>query len=147
MSEWITVKEASNVLHVSERHVRRLIQNGNVKAKKKGRIWLVLVSNIKSEEVRNDVHDKSEIMSGLQSQIDVKDQEILGLKAQLADKDMIADLLRTQLEEKDQQINQQQAIIMQLSRNQQMILESSEQKKLRGWWSRLWKRDTDTKSG
>ena len=36
------VKEAANKLGVSERHLRTLLQNGQVKGKKLGHDWLVL---------------------------------------------------------------------------------------------------------
>ena len=43
-------------------------------------------------------------------------------------KDERIDDLQKQIEDKRQEVNQQQAIIMQLSRNQQLMLESSEMK-------------------
>jgi phage regulator Rha-like protein len=64
-------------------------------------------------------------------------------QAIVREKDALIELLRQQLSEKDQQLSQQQAIIMQLSRNQQLMLESKEQKARRSWWSRLFRRASD----
>ena len=122
--EWLTVKEVAVILKVSERNVRFKIDSGKLKAKRKGRIWLVHSSlsptDTDTEEIPNGndggYHADTEIVDILKQEIEKRDR---------------------QLEEKDQQINQQQAIIMQLSRNQQMILESAEQKKSRSWWQRL----------
>ena len=52
--------------------------------------------------------------------------------------------LKLENESLRKQVDQQQAIIMQLSRNQQLMIESSEQKKRRSWLSKLFRKATDT---
>ena len=122
--EWLTVKETAGLLNISRRQVINKINSGQLKAKRNGRLWLIHESlSPDIEEIKVTSQELPEDSQDFQSEI----QRL---------EDMM-EFLRKQLEEKDQQINQQQAIIMQLSRNQQMILESAEQKKSRSWWQRL----------
>jgi len=127
MAEWITVKEASELLKISRRQVINKVNAGQLKAKREGRLWLI------HESLSGDTEE----VKGTSQEFLKDSQDFSGEVKRLEE---IVELLKKQVEEKDQQINQQQAIIMQLSRNQQLILESSEQKARRSWWSRLWKR-------
>ena len=114
---WVTVKQLAQVRNCSERLIIKQIQSGKLTAKRDGKRWLIQIDDTESEQDSEPMRNDSELS------------------------ELIA-VLKKQLEEKDQQINQQQAIIMQLSRNQQLMLESAEQKKARqSWWSRLWKKD------
>jgi len=111
---WVTVKQLAQVRNCSERLIIKQIQSGKLTAKRDGKRWLIQIDDTESEQDSEPMRNDSELIA----------------------------VLKKQLEEKDQQINQQQAIIMQLSRNQQLMLESAEQKKARqSWWSRLWKKD------
>ena len=41
MNEWITVKEAAEILEISERQVRNRATSGKLKAKRDGNRWLI----------------------------------------------------------------------------------------------------------
>ena len=121
--KWVTRVVACQVNGISERTLRRWINEGKIQAKHEGNRVLVLV----------DIADTEAVNSGQGVDIQADTAIIEQIKRE-------NELLREQLKEKDRQIDQQQAIIMQLSRNQQLMIESSEQKKHRGFLSRLWKR-------
>jgi len=111
--EWVTVKQLAQVRNCSERLIIKQIQSGKLTAKRDGKRWLIQIDDTESEQDSEPMRNDSELS------------------------ELIA-VLKKQLEEKDQQINQQQAIIMQLSRNQQLMLESKEQKQARqSWWAKL----------
>ena len=122
--EWLTVKETAELLNISRRQVINKINSGQLKAKRDGRLWLIHKSlSPDIEEIKGTSQELPEDSQDFQSEIQRLEE--------------MTEFLRKQLEEKDQQINQQQAIIMQLSRNQQMMLESAEQKQCWSWWQRL----------
>lgn len=124
MAEWITVKEAAELLKISRRQVINKVNTGQLKAKRQGRLWLI----------HESLSDDTEEIKGTSQEVP-KDSQDFSKEINL--KEMV-EFLKKQLEEKDQQINQQQAIIMQLSRNQQLMLESGEKKKARqSWWKRF----------
>jgi len=131
--EWITVKEAANRLNISERNVRYKIQSNQLKAKRNGKLWLVHSSLLPetADEAGNpdgiptESGDFTEIIGILKSQLEEKDKQIAKLQEELSGRSERAD-----------------TIIMSLSKKVEM-LESSEQKSKRGWWSRLWKRENE----
>jgi predicted site-specific integrase-resolvase len=127
--KWVTRAVACQVKGISERTLRRWINEGKIQSKHEGNRLSVLV----------DIADTEAVNIGQGADI----QSDTNLIEQVRREN---ELLREQIKEKDQQINQQQAIIMQLSRNQQLMLESSEQKAKRFWWSRLFKRHPDGSS-
>ena len=55
MAYWMTVKEAAEVLNISRRQVINRIQNGQLKAKRDGRIWLIHESLSVAEEEGEEV--------------------------------------------------------------------------------------------
>ena len=124
MAEWLTVKEAAELLNISRRQVINKVNAGLLKAKREGRLWLI------HESLKEDIEETE----GNSQEILKDSQDFPGEVKRLEE---MLELLKKQVEEKDQQINQQQAIIMQLSRNQQLMLESG---KRGGWWSRLFKK-------
>ena len=81
MAEWLTVKEAADVLKVTERTVRRRIETGKLKAKRTGRSWLVHSSlsepdadasddRTDSENDRKDTELIKELRERIQQQAD-----------------------------------------------------------------------------
>ena len=110
----MTITEIAKITGKSEQSIRRAIKAGKLKAR-------LIDGHYEINE--NDLSDYQGV-----SQSDSQ--------AIVREKDVLIELLRQQLTEKDQQINQQQAIIMQLSRNQQLMLESSQMKAKRSWWSK-----------
>lgn len=41
MKEWLTVKEASELLKISRRQVLNRVHEGKLKAKRNGKLWLI----------------------------------------------------------------------------------------------------------
>lgn len=144
----MTIAEVAQCIGKSEQSVRRAIKVGKLKATMIEGRYEIKESDI-SEWV-DYCRDSQPIDTD--SQVIVKENE--SLKHQIAElqkeldlikmlKDERIDDLQKQIEDKRQEINQQQAIIMQLSRNQQLMLESKEQKAKRGnWLSRLFRSNT-----
>jgi hypothetical protein len=144
----MTITEIAKVTGKSEQSIRRAIKAGKLKA-------TLIDGHYEINEVdlvgdyRCDSQSDSQTID-TDSQAIVTENEALKRKISELQKelDLIKSLkderiddLQKQIEDKRQEVNQQQAIIMQLSRNQQLMLESKEQKEQRrGWWSRLWKR-------
>ena len=110
----LTIAEIAKITGKSEQSIRRAIKNGKLKAS---------LINGHYEINESDLSDYQGI-SQSDSQTIAKE------------KDVLIELLRQQLTEKDQQINQQQAIIMQLSRNQQLMLESHKDTFWQRWFRR-----------
>jgi len=114
--EWITTKEAAQRLDISVRRVVDRIHKGNLRARRDGKIWLVHSSLSPPSEDANGVRTASE--RTLEETVR---------------------LLTHQIEEKDKQIERQQMIIMQLSRDiesQQKLLEYQRSP----WWRRWFKK-------
>ena len=126
----MTIAEVAKLTGKSEQSIRRAIKAGKLKA------TLIDGHYVINE---NDLGNYQGVSQSDSQTIYTDSQAIV------REKDVLIELLRQQLTEKDQQINQQQAIIMQLSRNQQLILESLQikQEQHRGWFSKLFKRTTD----
>ncbi len=123
MAEWITVKQLAQVRNCSERLIIKEIQAEKLTAKREGRRWMILVDTAEpmedSEPMRNGA-EQSELIAVLKQQLEEKDKQISKLQEDKQRTDMI---------------------IIQMTRNQQLMLESIEQKGQRSWWSRLWKRE------
>jgi predicted transcriptional regulator len=117
----LTIADIAKLTGKSEQSIRRAIKAGKLKA--------MLIDG------HYEINEKN--LSDYQGVSQSDSQAIV------REKDALIELLRQQLSEKDQQLSQQQAIIMQLSRNQQLMLESKEQKARRSWWSRLFRRASD----
>lgn len=130
--KWLTILEAGQVLGISERTLRRHIKEGRIKSKVKDNRRLVLVS-VTDDHV-SDMTDH--------------DQDHDSVKQSESQSELIQQL-KSENENLRKQVDQQQAIIMQLSRNQQLMIESSEMKRkwVRGWFSRLFRKASDDKKG
>ncbi|MBM3210708.1 helix-turn-helix domain-containing protein, partial [Candidatus Poribacteria bacterium] len=89
MDEWITVKEAARVRNCTERNIIKLIDKGELKAKKNGHRWLVLIDT--SEPSTEKDPNSTELISLLQAQIEEKDKQIERLQKQIEDKDRFLD--------------------------------------------------------
>ena len=53
LEEWVTVKEASRIMRMTDRWVRELINKGELEARKLGNMWLVSRESI-YEYLRRD---------------------------------------------------------------------------------------------
>ena len=141
MEEWITVKEAAEILNISQRHIRNKIQAGQLKAKRDGRLWLVhssLSSEIgKAKRIpkgsQKEIEKLEEMVSILKKQIEEKDRQIENFQNQLMDKDK-------QIAEKDRVVEEARqrsdTIIMQLTRQLGDAQKALEHHKS-PWWRRL----------
>jgi len=110
--EWITTKDAARRLNVSVRRVVDRIHRGKLRARRDGKIWLVHISLSPPSVDGNGVRTAS--------------QRTL---------EETVRLLTQQIGEKDKQIERQQMIIMQLTRDiesQQKLLEYHRSP----WWRR-----------
>ena len=85
MEEWITVKEVARVRNCSERNILKLIDKGELQAKKEGRRWRVLMDT--SEQSREQSPKSTELISVLKVQLQEKDDQIRKLQQQLEEKD------------------------------------------------------------
>jgi len=125
----LTIAEVAKVTGKSEQSIRRAIKAKKLKARLIDGHYEINKNDLRA---LGDYHGVSQSDS---QTIDTDSQAIV------REKDVLIELLRQQLTEKDQQISQQQAIIMQLSRNQQLMLEAPKER--RGWWSRLFRKSSD----
>jgi excisionase family DNA binding protein len=133
--KWITVKEAAMIRKCSERTIITLIQKKELKAKREGRKWLVLLDMPPEDlaEVQPIVsaHDPqlAEAILELRNQLNKKDEQLENLQKQLAEKD-------TAVEESRQRTD---TIIMQLTRQleqSQKMLTAHQEPWYRKWFSR-----------
>ncbi len=129
-NEWVTVTQACLKYGVSRRTLTRWIQQGKVESKLDGNRRLVLASDVRHGETDQGHND-----SGMSK--DVSQQALIEqLRSEIA-------RLEKQLDAKDKQIEREQMISMQLSRNisehkeRILELESSQMKVKRSRWSRL----------
>jgi len=118
--EWISTKEAARRLNLSVRQVVDRIHKGRLKATRDGRKWLVHNSLLPPSEAES---------SGLTAAEKHLSAAVEMLKETLQDQ-------KGQIAEKDKQIERQQIIIMQLSRD----VESSQKLlEYHPWWRRWFK--------
>ena len=85
MEEWITVKEAAKIRNCTERNILKLIDKGELQAKKDGRRWLVLMDS--PEQSTEQSPNSAELISVLKAQLQEKDDQIRKLQQQLEEKD------------------------------------------------------------
>lgn len=133
MDEWITVKEAAAIRKCSERTIITLIQKNEVKAKREGRKWLILLDmpqeDLAEEQPKDSALDLqlAEVISELRNQLSKKDEQIDNLQKQLAEKD-------TNVEDSRQRTD---TIIMQLTRQleqSQKMLSAHQEPWYRKWF-------------
>jgi len=132
--KWVTRVVACQVNGISERTLRRWINEGKIQSKREGNRLFVLVDIADTEAV--NIGQGADIQADTAIIEQVKRENEL-LRSQLSEKDKQIEKLQQELSENSQRSD---SIIMQLSRNQQLMLESSEQKARRSWWSRLLKK-------
>jgi excisionase family DNA binding protein len=89
MEEWITVKEAAKIRNCTERNIIKIIDKGDLEAKKDGRRWLVLMDT--SEPSTEKEPNNTELISVFKVQLEEKDKQIERLQKQLEDKDRVID--------------------------------------------------------
>ena len=133
MDEWITVKEAAAIRKCSERTIITLIQKNELKAKREGRKWLILLDMPQEDLAEEQPKDSAltpqlaEVISELRNQLSKKDEQIDNLQKQLAEKD-------TTVEDSRQRTD---TIIMQLTRQleqSQMMLSAHQEPWYRKWF-------------
>jgi len=140
--QWVSRAVACQVIGISERTLRRHIQDGKLQAKREGNRVFVLVDIADSEAVNSG---QGADMSGHIADTPLLDQiqkENELLRQQLTEKDKQIGKLQEEISEHSQRTD---TIIMQMTRQleqSQMMLESAEQK-ARSWWSRLFRRTPD----
>jgi len=123
--EWVTVSQACLTYGVSRRTLTRWIKQGKLKSRLDGNRRLVLISDVRHGET-DQGHDDS----GVSQQALIEQ-----LRSEIA-------RLEKQLETKDKQIEREQMISMQLTRqieSQRMLEAPKERRGVREWFSRLWK--------
>ena len=131
MEEWITVKDAAQLRNCTERNVLRLIQKGELKAKREGHKWLILKETV--EQTSEESPNVSDIISVLKVQLEGKDKQI-------EEKDKQIERLQEQIEETSRTLSESSqrhdTIVMQLTRQleqSQRMLEAH-----RDPWYRRW---------
>lgn len=81
MSEWITVKEAAEMLGISDRSVRRRIDNGTLETKKQGRRRFVLID--KGEAAKADEERGPELLEQLRDENEYLRERVKELQQEL----------------------------------------------------------------
>ena len=131
--EWITVKYAAKLRKCSERNIIELIHKEELKAKKDGRRWLVLMDT--SEATSAESPQSAEIISLLKAQLQEKDSQIRQSQEQVAEKDKQIERLQSQIDEKDNQMERlHQLLAIEKTQTQQLL-----ERQLLPFWKR-WRR-------
>ena len=121
---WITTKEAAELLDISARQVRERASKGKLKAKRKGKNWLIHSS------LSAEVGEAGKSPNGVPGEVSAEAYEKL---------EQMVQQLQGQVEQKDKQIEQLHIITMQLSRDiesQQKLIEHRQAP----WWRRWFRR-------
>ena len=135
--KWYTITEASQILGVSRRTVQRHIQKGEIESKLVGRIRLVRLDT-RTTTATNMSYDMSLPVEQLQKENKDLRQQIEYLKEQTKEKDKQIGNLQEQLDATSEASQQQNAIIMQLTRQleqSQRLLEYHQSP----WWRRIFR--------
>ena len=119
MEEWITVKEVARIRNCTERNILKLIDKGELQAKKNGRRWLVLMDT--SGQTTEQSPNGTELVSALKVQLQEKDDQIGKLQEQLEEED-------------DQMERLHQLLAMEKTQTQQLL-----ERQLLPFWKR-WRR-------
>lgn len=123
MKDWITVKEAGEILEVTPRQVINRIHRGKLKAKKDGRVWLVHASLKEASPVTGETSEEVSEVTG-----EVPQEAYDQVKEQV-------EYLKEQIKKKDEQISQLHQLLMVSEGNYQQLLEDR-----RPFWKRWGKR-------
>lgn len=113
--EWLSTKEASNLLKVSQRHVITMIHDGRLKARRDGKLWLVHSSLSPPEEEEERISEES----------------YRNLRESAESLKRTVEILHQQIESKDKQIEELHQLLMASHRNYQNLLEDT-----RPFWRR-----------
>lgn len=127
---WITVKEAANILQCSDRHVRNMAATGRLRARKKRNSWLIHISLQESEESDKEAEGvPTESISEFERITSLLDEN-LWLKKRIENQEKELSELRRELAESS---TRHDTIVMQLS-SQLKIVESK-----KPWYKRLFR--------
>ena len=128
-----TVAEYARIRGVDRTTVYRWVKTGEVETtKERGKLRIVVQEEIPDEDVAEDVADESEIVALLREQVRDKDEQI---KALLQRQGKLDETIAQQ----NESIQQQNAIVMQMTRNTetaQKLLEHHETPFFRRWFKR-----------
>lgn len=145
MAEWITVKEAGELLKISDRQVINRIHRGKLKARKDGRLWQVHSSLSEEAPVTGEaltVTEEVPSKAGEAAQVTGETDLVKELKERILDqKEQIARMEERLASESDRR----DALILQITRiteQNQLLLED----KRSPFWKR-WFGKNDTPGG
>lgn len=113
MSEWISVKEAAQIRKCTEANIRYYITQGKVEAKKEKGRWRINKESVESEK---DFAPEPDVVSILKAELEEKNKQIALLQGELKEQSSRSD-----------------TIILQLTRQNQLMLED----KTTPWYRRL----------
>ena len=132
MQEWITVKDAARIRNCSERNIIRLIQAGELEAKKDGKRWLILMDTSELDSASSP--QLTEVMSALKVQLQEKDSQIGKLQDQL---EQMRNDMAGMRKEASEASERHDTIVLQLARQieqSQRLLEYHEEPFYRRWF-------------
>lgn len=142
--EWVTVTDACQSLAISQRTLYRRIDKGLIESKLDNGKRFVLI-DLPSNKEKADNFDDMANMADMPLIEELK-QKIAGLEASITEKDKSLEEARKASDESRKALEDAQqrhdTIVMQLTRNQQLMLESSEMKqKRKSWLARLFRKE------
>ncbi len=120
--EWLSVKDVANIRNCTDRTVLRMIEKKEVEAKRDGKRWLILKSSLSDDNIPTE----SDVVSILKAQLQEEKEEINYLKGQL-------EAVRQESEESRKRSD---TIILQLTQQNQLMLED----KTTSWYRRWFKK-------
>jgi len=110
MTEWITVKEAAELLKISRRQVLNRIHEKRLKAKRDGNKWLIDSSLEAPEEEIEEVPESSQNfqveVEQLKQQLSVKDENIAGLQEEIKEVRRTSQNFQEEVERFRQELNE-----------------------------------------
>lgn len=139
MTEWMTVSEASDILGMSERTLRRHIAEGKIDSKYENGRRFVRISSVAVDSVKDDNNvindmtsmtttDKDTILKWMRKELDIKNEMIEKLRNELAIKNEYIQKLQNELKENRERTD---AIIIKLAEEleaQRLIFEGRQTK-------------------
>ena len=130
MKEWLTVKEAGELLEISSRQVINRIHRGKLQARKDGRIWQIHRSLAEAPPVTEEAPEEAGVMPPVTGEAEL----IKELRERRQDQ-------KGQIEEKDKQMSELHQMLMVSESNQRQMLEDK-----RSWWER-WRQKRNRTDG
>lgn len=151
MTEWMTVAEASDILGMSERTLRRRISKGEIESKYENGRRFVRINSVRFDSDNNDnivtydmaTSDKDTILKWMRKELDIKNELIEKLRNEIAIKNEYIQKLQNELKETRERTD---AIIIKLAEEleaQRLIFEGKQAKgKIsESFWRRIAKKD------